>query len=571
MYTVKRSGYKKRCSTFDLLDDANKNAIKKSIDKNYTYSVYDENGTCINSYIKGKLLPKWTTLYKKQYKTGDNDWNEIKKSRGASEYPYNVEIATTGNKTRILFQTQTLHITKKGIHCSRIEKAESITITDDFKFYISTPNSIRRKTGILYLHSWGYVFDNDIITFMRKYLSEKRPDISFLLSMVDTLSELLTIYITPNAYFIYDKRTKKIRAREHDIPMSCIIKYFPHYLLDEVDLVKYLINKYKLPDTKSMKRLYYNNITACIIVKNIIECGIKDINNIRKIPCLGLHILTSEINSSIIKKIVKYKGENLATKMIVNEDFNDLIDADRMIRIYEIEKDYVNYIIKNARNFAEIHDSVIALTRKDMGYRKNLVISYSDEIKTKYNRKYGDIRFELAKDSKDLAIVGSEMGICVGGYARDAYAHKTTIIKMMKQNSYIACIEIINNGLKQIKAAYNNPVSIEYKNIIDEWVKDSGIKNKNCEDYKKIGEVPNYTFNHAVIQPEEYNNREDRAVLRIVRRTPRPKEDYEKNNWDMGKICDHYEIKDNKLTIIHTNIRPEAQHLQPDPDYVDPF
>ena len=98
-----------------------------------------------------------------------------------------------------------------------------------------------------------------------------------------------------------------------------------------------------------------------------------------------------------------------------------------------------------------------------------------------------------------------------------AIAKRCIIVKVMKGEKYIACIEVDAKGVSQIKAKFNNPVKAEYKHNIDEWLAHGNLL-CTCHDYYDIGKESNSTQNYAYVNPEEFEPHERHDVLRIIKR-----------------------------------------------------
>jgi hypothetical protein len=187
-----------------------------------------------------------------------------------------------------------------------------------------------------------------------------------------------------------------------------------------------------------------------------------------------------DINSIVkdIEKLKEIKGFNLNSfcNRVEGVDKTIIVDAlHSCIKMYDKKPDYkFNFKCK----IQELHDTV----SKDFNKLKhpNIPIEYPEEAKD-LEGKYGELYFNLAKDTHELIDVGTEMSICVGGYGDRAVEKKLNIIVARNKEGFpIVCIEMNRyyydiHQTKQkhnnMNKAFNEEESPMELNAVMEWAK----------------------------------------------------------------------------------------------------
>ena len=517
---------------FRTLEEAEEAAKRKST--RTSYSVYHD-GKFISCFAANKKMPEWKTIYRWVNEHCTDRYHEMVENHPhfcaphhpvpvniyGEEYDFAVDVCEDkirlklrdwrvdvlpSGKRKCYFDGRTLTLHNSG----RVVKNHKNHITSEP--YIGIPNEIQ----------------DDVYEVVYNEMLSRKPELKQVLENCRDLRELVIGYSHPNALFITDDYKHLIRRRIYQYPNDNINEFwYPNKLTNEADLIPAICKKHRIPCTKTLKKLFVRNIQNIRYAKALVGYGFKDVNNILKLSgAVEYHCGNVDpMDAKIARKFIKFHSENWFAKHVQNEGLREIRDASKMIKEGKIDERIIDFAIKECRNFSEFHDTVVAHFQAPT--KKTRTIKYTKEEVKRFNHKYGDIVFELATDNKDLAIVGATMGICVGSYAKEALSRRTTIVKMMKNDAYIACIEVQDGCLMQLKAHYNNRVKIEYKEVVDKWVEDAKI-NPHCYDYEHMGDKWYSTHNYAAVNPADFENRHRAPkALEIVRRAPRHNEPFE--------------------------------------------
>jgi len=493
---------------FATLEDAEAFAKDKCTEKK-AYIVY-KNGEKICGYIDGTKMRQ----YKKVFSIRFNIYIQKEHlGRRVREIPIYQHISIADGYLKVT--TEYVELMRIANIVKKTKYSKSYTFTADGRCYVydGLSKSIRQI-------SWAKNSFSDLklaqetLHALKECLKTFYPDKAWIIEKADENS-LLNAALRPTKSFALDTyRKEAVRLNVFGITRP---EWFNSLkireAISEQDLIYYIARKFNVPMSKAFKKLYLKNINNIAIVKMIMNAGIVNVDEIPRCFSLGVKLLETykehrvEIKT-FLTKLFELRNRNWVISHLEQEDINVFRDCSRMMP--RIPEDGLMYIIREAKNFQEIHDSMQhyynRLTRKSYTNRE---IEYNDFERNRFNREYGDIRFELAKDSVDLAVVGERMGICVGSYANAAVQKFTTIVKMMKGNKYIACIEVRANEIHQIKAKFNNFVELKYKPFIDEWMNHAKLKvSANCDDYDNMGAEQNRTYNWAVIRAADYDQKE---------------------------------------------------------------
>ena len=517
---------------FRTIEEAEEAAKRKSTRS--SYSVYHD-GKFVSCFAGNKKMPEWKTVYRWVNEHSTDRYHEIMKSCPHFNV-YNNAVPVNVYREDYDF---TVDICEEKIRLKRRDWCVSILPGGKKKYFfdssaLSLYNSGRavknhgsRISSELYF-SFPDEIQDEVYAIVYKEMLSRRPELKQVLENCRDFYELLIGYTHPNARFITDDYKHLIRRRTYEWPNENINdSWYPNTLTNEADLIPAICKKLRIPCTKTLKKLFIRNIQNIRYAKTLVGYGFKDVNNILKLSgaveyCSGY---VDPLAAKVARKFIKFRSENWFAKHVQSEGLHEFRDAIKMIKEGNIDERIVDFAVKECRNFSEFHDTIMAHFQTPA--RKTRTIKYTKEEVKRFNHRYGDIVFELATDNKDLAIIGASMGICVGSYAGEAISHRTTIVKMTKNDEYIACIEVKNNCLEQLKAHYNNPVKIEYKEVVDNWIKDAKI-DPRCYDYAHMGDKWNSTHNYAHVNPAEFENRHRAPkALEIVRRAPRFNEHFE--------------------------------------------
>ena len=554
MYIVKSKTGKEY--PFEELNTAEEFAKNKST-KTVCYCIY-EGDRSIGAYRNKIRLPDWKTVYAEKYPksyTKEEFYEEIKIAQEEDPQVYaesreqlvGLFIDTFEDKVRYRWVYNKLVRLRNDVHLSKL-RTKSVVFHPDGKTYYCENGKIQfgiQPTDFL------VTANNGAMKRLATELGRLRPEIADMLKQYYLKYPIQVLFSKPTYKLCYDEYRKEFKPREN---FGLDFSYFPHELIDESKLPDWICNKYKIPNTKGLHKLYCQQLKNIQIVQGIKQCKFKDVNSIYKLAGFMRIANDPKWFKPFCLKLIKVRGENRAVEMLYDAERGTVDDCVRLINY--VSQETADYIIKNARNIEEIHDSLVSVA--DYEKPNNVQIKYRLKEES-YNRKYDNVVFQLAKDTKELAVIGAEMGICVGSYAEDAVSKRKTIVKMLDGEKYIACIEVRNNHLAQLKAKFNNPVKIEYKQYIDKWLKDTGIKANDCRDYKEIGEPWKLTFNHARIRPEQFVENE-KLKLQIVRAVHKPCKHL--STWYRKEEDKNYQTYGIIQTAFHTAKIPERSDFE---------
>lgn len=129
----------------------------------------------------------------------------------------------------------------------------------------------------------------------------------------------------------------------------------------------------------------------------------------------------------------------------------------------------------------ELHDKIAKDANKIKG--KKITYIYEDEFMKMYDNKViNGITFKVALSNRRLTAIGSQMGICVGGYANRVESGKLFIVYMEKDNEYIGCLEISHDAkLHQAKAKYNYKLKEAEQIALKEYCLMTNLTTDTCD------------------------------------------------------------------------------------------
>lgn len=217
------------------------------------------------------------------------------------------------------------------------------------------------------------------------------------------------------------------------------------------------------------------------------------------------------VANALVKEVTAY-NDLIDSKMKKNEFGNllSLNQADRCLYYADTIDNYEKIISAiptyklpcSRLRLKDLHDK-IAMDANKIKIKKKSYI-YEEKFMNHYdNKKINDITFKVATSNRRLVHIGSEMRICVGGYNHRVEAGELFIVYMLRDDSYIGCLEVSRLGeLHQAKAKGNALLSQEDQIVLDHYCSETGIK-INTSDFtidKKPQEPKNkaVTYNKAI-------------------------------------------------------------------------
>lgn len=427
-------------------------------------------------------------------------------------YVYNNKIFQRSAVRRFVFNAKTgrnysfpLWLTKTRKRFSKFEAFKSVTpysigcrndITIDSMYKIGKLIEEKNNSN---LH-----FDKYYLNYC-KYIKKDSTNLS-----------LVAAYNT-NKYVNYDKLIKFYAFKDNSFDEKLRTSANNIKIINNKNLTNIfeekLKNKYGKNLSKSeMKNIFKEKLSYENIIKDIkdlssIKDVIKDTNNVLKIlkctqNCFNAYLKDIAIifTSNFVKDAIKLYKETIVVNRIIkslplnhngvftyeeskNEfSIHSLID---LCRMYDKLKMYIpEMTIPRKFNLAQLHDNY----SKDYNRIVDipLVFNYTGEV-LNLNDNIKDLKFILATNSKELIKVGNAMNICVGSYADSVEYEHCIIVYVMKNDKYIACIEIDphTKRIVQIKGIRNDMVEKEYFDIIIEWANKNKLYNSNYDTYEE--------------------------------------------------------------------------------------
>jgi hypothetical protein len=155
---------------------------------------------------------------------------------------------------------------------------------------------------------------------------------------------------------------------------------------------------------------------------------------------------------------------------------------------------------------------------------ENVAIKYPESVMA-LEGQYGELNFNLAKDTYELIEVGTTMGICVGGYGDRAVSKSLNIVVARdKDSNPIICIEMdkFYFNVNQTKLKYNNSIkedTIEYS-AIKEWAEKHNLKFDTYDIPDELKETHNES--EEVIKKEKHLSKiiKSKSKEKITRLNP---------------------------------------------------
>lgn len=197
---------------------------------------------------------------------------------------------------------------------------------------------------------------------------------------------------------------------------------------------------------------------------------------------------TIERNAEIEKRTSEEKEKENTSQSFYYNVFSDSQTAnyhyyrDTIENYRKIIQVYPEYQFPCDRlRLKELHDKIAKDANKIKG--KKVTYIYEDEFMKMYDNKViNGITFKVALSNRRLTAIGSQMGICVGGYANRVESGKLFIVYMKKDNEYIGCLEISHDAkLHQAKAKYNYKLKEAEQIALKEYCLMTNLTTDTCD------------------------------------------------------------------------------------------
>lgn len=105
---------------------------------------------------------------------------------------------------------------------------------------------------------------------------------------------------------------------------------------------------------------------------------------------------------------------------------------------------------------------------------ENTIYEYKEKALA-LETKIGEYTFHLPKDTNELHKWGNQFHNCVASYNSAIKNKSSLIIAMMKQEKFVACIEVRQSIVTQALGHCNQRLPMGYRNVITEWAKGNKI------------------------------------------------------------------------------------------------
>lgn len=360
----------------------------------------------------------------------------------------------------------------------------------------------------------------ELATSLLKIHGGRKEQLTKVGDFSDTSFPMLTIYnnipfFNYNFYYMAEKKVSNCGYWEKKAVDRLTYKFRmlkkKYSENDAVIFQKYLLKGTKLTLKKAIKKELFGNPLLVDLYKFAIDLGFTNTDVLRSFMINGVSSLADckaiieksdedfkPIIKDFVKELINLKGETGAYKVLMSESKNDSLSTSA-VESY-IKDTALMFFMFKERNMVrneyfkgdlkKIHD---VLSRDYKKIRvENKELNYSDEIYL-LNDKIDDFSFILAKDTYELIDIGQELHICVGSYGERAASGKLIIVKMIKGNEYVGCIELSPDGksLHQAKACFNNLLEEKKAEALKAWVEKHEINTDCCGDYSHIkkGEI----------------------------------------------------------------------------------
>lgn len=205
------------------------------------------------------------------------------------------------------------------------------------------------------------------------------------------------------------------------------------------------------------------------------------------IEVFGETTVTNALTKDIVRHNNKVKNKYGPELLQISsvDDYkirNDVWYKDTIRNYCDIIAVYPDYKLPCDRlRLKDLHDKIAKDANKIR--HKEKVYTYEEKFMNMYDNKViEDVTFKVALSNHKLADIGSQMGICVGGYWDRVERGELFIVYMEREGKYIGCLEISKNGiLHQAKAKYNCRLDDKELELLKEYCLMTNIGIDTCD------------------------------------------------------------------------------------------
>lgn len=221
---------------------------------------------------------------------------------------------------------------------------------------------------------------------------------------------------------------------------------------------------------RKLRNMYLKNPQVLLDYKFLLDCGFTDTNII-------LTILKSSVFKRVpafmdfMKKAIPLRGQLCAWNTARHFDWNandcELFDCMRMFTRYSdrLPESFCNQIIKEGPTRYN-HDilSKYAWELENV----NAEFFYTDFEKSLTDSIEG-YDFLLPKDSSALRNLGAELHNCLSSYKEKVLKKECTVVYVLRDKEYVACIEVRDNTIYQQRLDYNETPFGKMADLLKTW------------------------------------------------------------------------------------------------------
>lgn len=290
-----------------------------------------------------------------------------------------------------------------------------------------------------------------------------KKDLCYLLGMY----KLTMLPFCPDLYNII--HSLKIKKRH---------VYF-RYKRTDSKVFKRFCRKYKIKNTKTLRKCFINSPSVLITFLTIKDSGFKDMNLYNRVitdadNCNLIDSCNADSLAFFCRWSIKKRGQkNTLNTVLKRTDLYNYGDALDMFCKYfkHIPDSLKEDILKDG--FTEFnHD---ALSNIAWQYEnKNITFKYTDEQK-RLEDEIDGYKFCLPENSYQLCEIGTALHNCVASYSDSVKEKRCTIVYANKDGEYKICIEVRENKICQERIDHNHIPEKEEQKVLDKWHERHGL------------------------------------------------------------------------------------------------
>ncbi|MCR5217993.1 PcfJ domain-containing protein [Treponema sp.] len=342
---------------------------------------------------------------------------------------------------------------------------------------------IREKNGTL-SENYRTVFDyyrgriTDYADYDRSFYNFCRKNPDYALNVMDYACDLMLSVINFNSGLSMT-RCKALKGIDL---LESLVKFPYEPLLNKVVSYSSKVNRLN-PDCynqfcedlgiksfRKLRTLYQERPEVLLDYKFLMDCGFTDTN-------IMLRILRSPVFKRVpafmefMKKAIPQRGQlcawNTASRFDWSSGDCELFDCMRMFTRYSdrLPESFCRQLIKDGPTRYN-HDilSKYAWELENV----NVEFGYTDFEKSLTDSIEG-YDFLLPKDSSMLRNLGAELHNCLSSYKDKVLRKECTVVYVLRDKEYVACIEVRDNTIYQQRVDYNETPFGEMADLLKTW------------------------------------------------------------------------------------------------------